>query len=144
MTGAVYLVRHAEASAGGPDPDRRLTAAGRAAFADLVGMIGEKLAVERVLVSPFRRARETGEILARAAGAAAEPCDDLASGHAGGRELLVLARAAGPGSALVGHNPEVAEALAIAAGKSVPVPPGTVAALDLSGPAPRLLWVRSP
>ena len=144
MNPAVYLVRHAEAAAGGPDADRRLTSAGKAAFAGLVGMIGAKLEVKRVLASPFRRARETSEILAHAAGVEAEPCDDLASGHAGGRELLALAREAGPGTALVGHNPEVAEALAIAAGKSVPVPPGTIAALDLSGPAPRLLWVRSP
>ncbi len=144
MTAAVYLVRHAEAAAGGSDFDRRLTATGRTSFSDLVQAIGPKLAVARVLASPFRRAHETADILAHAVGAAAEPCEDLASGHAGGRELLALARESGPGAALVGHNPEVAEALSIAAGKSVPVPPGTIAALDLSGPAPRLLWVRSP
>lgn len=144
MSADVYLVRHAEAAAGGADADRRLTATGKASFAGLLEMVGPKLAVKRVLASPFRRARETAEILARTAGAAVEPCDDLASGHAGGRELLALAREAGPGAALVAHNPEVAEALAIAAGKSVPVPPGTIAALDLSGPVPRLLWVRSP
>ena len=140
----VYLVRHAEAAAGGLDADRRLTATGKATFTDLLERIGSELAVRRVLASPFRRARQTADLLARATGAAAEPCDDLASGHAGGRELLALAREAGPGTALVGHNPEVAEALSIAAGKSLPVPPGTIAALDLSGPAPRLLWVRSP
>jgi phosphohistidine phosphatase len=144
VTGPVLLVRHAEAAQGGADAERRLTAAGRAAFADLLQMLGTRVDVRRVLVSPFRRARETGEMLARACGATVEILDDLASGHGGGRELLELARTAGPGAALVGHNPEVAEALALAAGKSVPVPPGTVAALELGGPGPRLLWVRGP
>ena len=144
MTSAVYLVRHAEAEAGGRDADRRLTSSGKAAFSGLLKALGPELAPVRILSSPFRRARETASILALATGAPAEPSDDLASGHAGGRELLELARQAGAGTALVGHNPEVAEAVAIAAGKALPVPPGTVAALDLSGPAPRLLWLRSP
>ena len=144
MTSAVYLVRHAEAEAGGRDADRRLTSSGKAAFSGLLKTLGPELAPNRILSSPFRRARETASILALATGAPAEPSDDLASGHAGGRELLELARQAGAGTALVGHNPEVAEAVAIAAGKALPVPPGTVAALDLSAPAPRLLWLRSP
>ena len=144
MTSAVYLVRHADAEAGGRDADRRLTSSGKAAFSGLLKALGPELAPVRILSSPFRRARETASILALATGAPAEPSDDLASGHAGGRELLELARQAGAGTALVGHNPEVAEAVAIAAGKALPVPPGTVAALDLSGPAPRLLWLRSP
>ena len=144
MTSAVYLVRHAEAEAGGRDADRRLTSSGKAAFSGLLKALGPELAPIRILSSPFRRARETASILALATGAPAESSDDLASGHAGGRELLELARQAGAGTALVGHNPEVAEAVAIAAGKALPVPPGTVAALDLSGPAPRLLWLRSP
>jgi phosphohistidine phosphatase len=144
VTSAVYLVRHAEAEAGGRDADRRLTSSGKAAFSGLLKALGPELAPIRILSSPFRRARETASILALATGAPAEPSDDLASGHAGGRELLELARQAGAGTALVGHNPEVAEAVAIAAGKALPVPPGTVAALDLSGPAPRLLWLRSP
>lgn len=144
MTSPVFLVRHAEAADGALDSERRLTAAGRAAFSDLLTMLGPSLSVARIRSSPFRRARETAGLLAHATGATAEPEEDLASGHGSGRELLELARHAGPGTALVGHNPEVAEALAIAAGKRVPVPPGTIAALDLSGPAPRLLWSRSP
>jgi phosphohistidine phosphatase len=141
---AVFLVRHAEAQAGGVDADRRLSAAGKDSFSALLQMLGPKLTVKRILSSPFRRARETAALLAGATGAPAEPSDDLASGHAGGRELLELARQEGAGTALVGHNPEVAEAVAIVAGSPLPVPPGTVAALDLAGPAPRLLWLRSP
>ncbi len=144
MTPAVFLVRHAEAEAGGLDASRRLTSTGKSAFSALLQSLGPKLAVTRVLASPFRRARETAHLLAQATGAPAEPSDDLASGHGGGRDLLAMAREAGAGTALVGHNPEVAEAVAIAAGKSLPVPPGTVAALDLSGSTPRLLWLRSP
>ena len=144
MTSVVYLVRHAEAEAGGHDADRRLTSSGRAAFSGLLRVLGPTFTPNRILSSPFRRARETASILALAAGAPAESSDDLASGHAGGRELLELARHAAAGTALVGHNPELAEAVAIAAGKPLPVPPGTVAALDVSGPAPRLLWLRSP
>ena len=144
MTAPVFLVRHATAAEGGPDAERRLSAAGRAAFSDLLGMVGPSLSVTAIRSSPFRRAMETADLVAQATGAASEPEDDLASGHGSGRELLELARNAGPGTVLVGHNPEVAEALSIAAGKPVPVPPGTIAALDLSGPAPRLLWSRSP
>jgi phosphohistidine phosphatase len=144
VTSAVFLVRHAEAEAGGLDADRRLTPTGKAAFSGLLEVLGPELSVTRVLASPFRRARETAHLLAHATGAPARASDDLASGHAGGRELLALARESGAGTALVGHNPEVAEAVAIAAGKPLPVPPGSVAALDLSGPAPRLLWLRSP
>ena len=144
MTSAVFLVRHAEAQSGGVDADRRLSASGKEAFSGLLQILGPRLTVRRILASPFRRARETADLLARATGAPAGPSDDLASGHAGGRELLELARREGAGTALVGHNPEIAEAVAIASGKRSPVPPGTVAAFDLSGPAPRLLWLRSP
>jgi phosphohistidine phosphatase len=140
----VYLVRHAEAAPGGVDADRRLTAAGRSAFSGLLSSLGPRLAVKRVLTSPFLRARQTAEILGRATGAAVEALDDLASGHAGGRELLALLRQQPGGTALVGHNPEVAEALALAGAPSAAVPPGTVAALDVGGKVPIFLWVRSP
>lgn len=146
MTSAVYLVRHAEAGAGVgvKDADRRLTERGRSAFQGLLADLGPALAVKRILTSPFLRARETARILGLSTGASVESSDDLASGHVSGRELLALARQAGPGAALVGHNPEVAEAIAAAGGGGTAVPPGTVAALDLSGARPRLLWVRSP
>jgi phosphohistidine phosphatase len=144
VTGIVFLVRHAEAAAGGVDAERRLTAAGRAAFSDLLRRLGPRLTVKHIHCSPFRRARETAELLSLATGAPVEPLDDLASGHAGGRELLDLARESAPGTAMVGHNPEIAEALALASGKPASVPPGTVAALDVSGSAPRLSWLHSP
>jgi phosphohistidine phosphatase len=142
----VFLVRHAEAApgVGGTDADRQLTVRGRAGFERLLASLGPTLAVRRVLSSPFHRALETAGILGRATGAPVEAADDLASGHASGLEVLALARQAGAGAALVGHNPDIAEAVALAAGDTAPVPPGTVAAIDLSGGRPRLLWLRSP
>jgi phosphohistidine phosphatase len=146
VSAATYLIRHAEAGAGVglKDADRRITERGRVGFERLLASLGPSISVRHILASPFLRARETAGILGQATGAPVEPSDDLASGHSTGRELLALARQAGPGAALVGHNPEIADALAAAGGVGAPVPPGTVAALDLAGPRPRLLWIRSP
>ncbi len=47
-------------------------------------------------------------------------------------------------AALVGHNPEVAEAVSAAAGRQVEVRPGTVAAIDVEGGAFRLAWLEAP
>ncbi|WP_242344692.1 hypothetical protein [Anaeromyxobacter terrae] len=49
------------------------------------------------------------------------------------------------GTALVGHNPEIAEAVALAAGRGLPVPPGTVAALEIAPDGlVALAWIRPP
>jgi phosphohistidine phosphatase len=45
--------------------------------------------------------------------------------------------------ALVGHNPEMAEAVILVAGGDRAVPPGTVAAVE-AGPDWRLAWLRAP
>ncbi len=146
MSRVAYLVRHAEAEggAGGRDSERRLTPNGRAAFARLLRDLGPSLSVKRILTSPFLRARETSELLSAATGATVELRDELASGAAEGREILQVLRESGEGSALVGHNPEMAEAMGIAAAGGQAVPPGSVAAVDLSGPKPHLLWIRAP
>ncbi|HEY7724164.1 MAG TPA: histidine phosphatase family protein [Anaeromyxobacteraceae bacterium] len=142
----VYLVRHAKAEKENPGGDarRRLTAEGRERFSALLRELGAELAVTRVLTSPVARARETAELLARAAGCAVEEHPALASGTSGGREILELAARAGAGAALVGHNPELAEAVAIAAGREEELKPGAVAAVDLLAGSPRLAWLRRP
>ena len=90
-------------------------------------------------------ARDRRTCSARATGAAAEPCRrPRLRPRRRARSCSRWRGRRGRGPLLVGHNPEVAEAIAIAAGKRSAGAPGTVAALDLSGPAPRLLWVRSP
>lgn len=142
MPVAAWLVRHARAekSAAGGDAARRLTAEGRAEFQAKLATLGGRLRLTRVLTSPYARARETAELLAAACGGVpVEEEPRLASGAATGAELLALAREAGRGVALVGHNPELAEALLLAAGGAeLEVPPGAVGALDRGG---RLAWL---
>jgi len=100
--------------------------------------------VSRILTSPAARARETAEILAAATGAPLEVSPALASGRSDGRALLRLAAETGAGAALVGHNPELAEAVILAAGREEEVKPGAIAALDLLPGGPALAWLRRP
>jgi phosphohistidine phosphatase len=141
-----YLVRHgrAEGSAPGGDAARRLTAAGRDAFLAHARALAPELRVTLVVTSPLARARETAALLAAATGAALVEDPALGSGASSGGEVLRLGARLGAGAALVGHNPELAEALAIAAGRQVDVPPGAVAAVEADGGAFRLAWIRAP
>ncbi|HET6924045.1 MAG TPA: histidine phosphatase family protein [Anaeromyxobacteraceae bacterium] len=140
-----YLVRHGEAErgTGASDAERRLTANGRAAFEALARALAPSVRLARIVTSPYRRARETAAILGAATGAPVEVEQALAAGRCTGPELLALARAAGGGVALVGHNPEVAEAVIMAAGRDERVPAGTVAALEAGAGTPRLAWIRT-
>ncbi len=143
----VFLVRHAKAEKDHPGGDsaRRLTEEGRERFRRLLADLGARVRPLRILTSPLERARETAEILAAAAGAPVEEEPGLAGGRSTGREILRLAERAGDGTALVGHNPELGEAIALAAGGAEQeVKPGAVAALDLLPGGPRLAWIRSP
>jgi phosphohistidine phosphatase len=141
-----FLVRHAEAEEGrgAGDAARRLTADGRARFARLVESIRPELRVRKVLTSPLARARETAAILAGATGAAADVEEALGPGRSTGGELLRLGRETGDGAALVGHNPEIAEAVVLAAGGPRRVGPGSVAAVGADDVGYRLLWLHSP
>ena len=139
---AAWLVRHARAEkdAPGGDAARRLTAGGRAEFVQKARRLGAGLRPVRILTSPFTRARQTAELLSAACGGVeVEEDPRLAGGASSGAELLALARREGRGVALVGHNPELAEAVALAGeGRDDEVPPGAVAALDGAG---RLAWL---
>ncbi|HUL59593.1 MAG TPA: histidine phosphatase family protein [Anaeromyxobacteraceae bacterium] len=142
----VYLVRHGRAEAAGPGGDaaRALTPGGRAAFEALAQAIAAEARVARIRTSPCRRAAETAALLSAATGAAAEADDALSPGASSGRALLELADRLGPGTALVGHNPEVAAALAVAARREVEVPPGAIAAVERDGTIWNLAWIRRP
>jgi phosphohistidine phosphatase len=139
-----YLVRHAKAEkqAKGSDALRPLTAEGRNAFAAHVHHHARDLRVLRILTSPYLRARETADVLAGATGAPVEEDEALASGASGGRDLLRLGAKLGAGVALVGHNPEIAQAVALAADRDVEVKPGTIAAVDSEKGVFRLAWMR--
>jgi phosphohistidine phosphatase len=143
MASRFYLVRHARAekSAPGGDALRPLTPAGRKDFLALLASLRGKLAVTRLHASPYLRARQTADLLAAATGAPLVVEPRLASGLSPGEVLLQLGRTLGAGAVLVGHNPELAEAIALAAGRGVDVPPGTVAAIEADG---TLAWVARP
>jgi phosphohistidine phosphatase len=139
-------VRHGEAE---PKDDRgeaarRLTGTGRARFAAHAALLAGRLRLSRIVTSPLVRARETADLLARATGAAVEEEPALAPGASSGREVLALGRRLGAGVALVGHNPEVGEAISIAAGSPVEVRPGVIAAIDADAQGFRLAWLEAP
>lgn len=143
----LYLVRHAQAEASHPlgDAARRLTADGRAAFRARAEGLSAEARVARILTSPYSRALETAELLAAASGAPVERDDALASGRSTPQELVRIARVRGDGTVLVGHNPEVAGAVALVAGRELPVPPGSIACLEVDDAAtgwPSLAWLR--
>jgi phosphohistidine phosphatase len=141
-----YLVRHGRAEAKHPagDAARRLTPEGRARFAAHARALATEVALSSVVSSPFARARETAELLGAAAGAPVADDPALASGASSAGEILALGRRLGAGAALVGHNPELAEAVALAAGGSREVEPGAVAAIDADGSGYRLAWLKAP
>jgi phosphohistidine phosphatase len=143
MPGAWYLIRHARAerTAPGGDADRRLTAEGRDAFRETVLALVGRLEIQRILASPLLRARQTAELLASMTGAPLDLEEELASGASTPARLLALGAELGDGTALVGHNPELGEAIGLAAGRDVDVPPGTVAAIGRDG---RLAWLAHP
>ena len=140
-----YLVRHGTAEPKSPagDTARRLTPEGRARFAARATALAPRLALLRIVTSPFARARETAELLAGATGATVEEADALASGASSGGDLLALALRLGAGTALVGHNPEIAEAVALAAGRQADVAAGAVAAVDARGGRFTLAWLEA-
>jgi phosphohistidine phosphatase len=142
----LYLVRHARAEAGSPagDAARSLTPAGAAAFDRHVRNLKDALWVSRVVASPLARARETAQILAAVTGARADAELELSPGASDARRILALAMRLGPGTALVGHNPELGDAVASVAGRKLDFPPGAIAALDLEGKDLRLAWLRVP
>jgi phosphohistidine phosphatase len=140
----VYLVRHAKAEREPAQDDaaRPLSEEGRARFRAHARALAREIRLSRVVTSPYLRARETADLLAAATGAEVEEERRLASGASSGKDLLALARRLGDGVALVGHNPEVAEAVQMVAGDAVEVKPGTVAAIDVDGGDVRLVWAR--
>jgi phosphohistidine phosphatase len=146
VTVRFYLVRHGRAEARHPagDAARHLLPEGRDAFAAFARAVGPELRLARIATSPFARAAETAAILSDATGAPVDQDPELSAGASPGRALLRHGLALGERVALVGHNPEIAEAVALAAGRQVEVPPGTIAAIDADGGAFRLAWTRSP
>lgn len=140
-----YLVRHgtAESINAAGDAARALTLEGRAAFARHAEGLRTSMAVRAVFTSPLMRAQQTAQILGDVLGVPVTVLPDLASGNLGGAQVLALLETRGDGALLVGHNPEMADALARVAGRGVAVNPGTIAEVALESPLV-LRWARSP
>ncbi len=141
-----HLVRHGEAAPKDARGDgaRPLTPAGRERFAALAARLAPRLSLRRIATSPLARARETADLLSAATGAPVEDEPALGSGASSASELLALGARLGAGCALVGHNPEIAEALSAAAGRPVDVRPGSIAAIEVEAGAFRLAWLEAP
>jgi phosphohistidine phosphatase len=147
----LLLVRHGKAEDSHPlgDGARALTEEGRAEFRDHAQKIATHAALVGILTSPLVRAVQTAEILAEACGVTnLQVKGELDADHASAGSIEALCRAAGPGWALVGHNPSMAEALAHLIGHAHGAPQfrkGAVAALQPGQALPwQLLWMASP
>ena len=146
----LLLVRHGKAEDGHPmgDAARALTEEGREEFREHARKVVGHVGLEGILTSPAVRAVQTAEILAEACGlAAVNVRGELSVDRASARSIEALCREVGPGWALVGHNPSLAEALAHLIGYgSVPqFRKGAVVALKPGASLPwELAWVASP
>jgi phosphohistidine phosphatase len=125
----IFLVRHAEAAAGEPDALRPLTAEGR----EQARALGEKLAahgLDAVVCSPLLRARETGDLIAQAAGLEAETEEQLAPG-ADVTSLSAAVSGKGDTVVVVGHQPDCSEIVLVLTGEDRSFAPGAFAELEL-------------
>ena len=122
----IWLLRHADAADGGPDPDRPLTDAGveqARAAGEALKLLGVEF--ELCLSSPKRRAVETAELACRPLGVDVNVTQELAGAPfepehvAAGLESVLL----------VGHDPSISLALHDATGSQVRMRKGGLAAI---------------
>lgn len=131
----LVLMRHAPASmSGDSDRDRCLSAEGEAVAA-AQGRRLEALvsSIQKVLVSPARRTRQTAE-LALPTAIPSELCEAIYEASAG--ELLqVLEGHHEEQLMLVGHNPGISTLASHLTGQALHMAPGAIAVVDFSPPA---------
>ena len=117
----VFLIRHAKADPGEPDELRALNERGEAEARE----VGERLAQDgvcpdAVLSSPFLRARQTADAIARATGTPAEVDERLAPG-ATVDDLRAAVNGRGDTVVVVGHQPDCGQiAAAVTGGREPP------------------------
>ena len=129
----VYLVRHAEAAPGEPDEARQLTPAGREQARELgMRFAADGVRPDIVLTSPLLRARETGELIARALGSVWEFDERLAPGATADAVRAAVAER-GEAVVVVAHQPDCGQIAAELTGGAEPrYPPAGVVQIDLS------------
>jgi len=146
----LFLVRHgiAEEKAA-TDGWRMLTRKGRRRFHKTAREFGRSQRVDAILTSPLVRALQTAEILAEHVDyREMRVLEELASGHAAREMLAAVAKAAGRSAsvALVGHDPQLTDALAelahVAASR-LDFRKGAIVCLEVSGlPQPKAVDAR--
>jgi phosphohistidine phosphatase len=125
----LILVRHAKAAPGKPDALRPLTSSGRHAATMLGDLLAERHP-DAVVSSPLRRALETAEAIALAAGLEPLVDDRLAPGAT---LEGVRAAVAGRGETVVavGHQPDCSEIVLALTGREVSFPTAGFAEVEL-------------
>lgn len=149
----LYILRHGEAEPHAPsDAARRLTPRGEAEVRAMALACAQRLAgLQRVVTSPYQRARQTAAELMRTLNFAGELLVETALTPAGNaRQVATLIDALGcEALLLVSHQPLVGELLRYLTDREDIGPMGTahLAALDITvctrGGA-RLLWLERP
>jgi phosphohistidine phosphatase len=136
----IVLLRHGTAAAHGTpgvaDADRPLTDEGRresASAGRALRAIGLRPAC--VVTSPFLRARQTAELASEVAGWELHEDDALASGFSLADLPALLGRHPGDPVVLVGHDPDLSDAVEGLTGARVRLAKGGAAAADLPDPA---------
>lgn len=123
--GSIFFVRHAKAQQKGSRDDwaRGLTPKGRRQFRARAAKWAKTAHLKGIATSPWVRAVQTAEILADATGLdEVRISADLAGDPGIAAKIVQLAHQLGPGWAVVGHNPSLADAAALACGlKRLPV-----------------------
>lgn len=145
MKPLVHLVRHGTAEDDHPlgDEARALTEEGRMAFRSHARELAARMQLVGVATSPLVRAVQTAEILADACGVLQVVSrGELSIDGGSARAIEALALELGPGWALVGHNPSMAETLArmLRLAGEPRFRKGAVAAVEMGGPSGSVHW----
>ncbi len=145
----VYIVRHgkAEDEHPGGDGHRALTPGGREQFKAHADHLSHRGRITGIVTSPLVRAVQTAELLAAAWGTSQVVVrSELAYDRGTGAGIASVISDLGPGWAIVGHNPSLAEALQKLLGlaDAPRLRKGSVAALVRAGTAWQLDWMAAP
>lgn len=152
----LYFLRHGPAGSmswhGDDDSQRPLTAEGRDVVARVAdGLAGMKLDVDRIVSSPYVRAAETAELIAKRLGVSDSlRADDRLAAGMDLPELREVLRDHGDGRSLmlVGHEPDFSTLVGeLTGGSRVRLKKAGIARVDVDGPDASdgvLVWLIPP
>jgi phosphohistidine phosphatase len=156
----LYVIRHAEAVAQGQDgierdEDRPLTAAGKEQSRRLAQALRHQgVALDKLLTSPLKRARETAEGMLAAWGDGAPALAETEALTPGAKKkklIRELLATGGEAVAIVGHNPDLSELIGWLIGEkntSLSLAKAGIACIDFDGSPCKecgtLAWLVSP